>query len=93
VTGTRDISNLRFSYKLYGVYYLFIRDIIICEKRTMATEKAVKQIPLINKRKSPTRNGLKSSSTARMNLKNYVIREEWLVVRSVQSFSTTKLHQ
>jgi hypothetical protein len=95
MTGTRDISSLHSSYKLYGIYCLLIRDILvfICGKRTIVTEKAVKQIPPINRRKSPTRNGLKISSTARMNLKNYVIREEKLVVRSVQSFSTIRLNQ
>jgi hypothetical protein len=48
----------------------------------MAKEKAVKHMPDINRRKSPTRNGLKFSSTARIYLKNYVIKEESLVVRS-----------
>jgi hypothetical protein len=42
----------------------------------MATEKAVKHMPLINRKNSPTRNGLKISSTSRMYLKNYAIREE-----------------
>jgi hypothetical protein len=42
----------------------------------MATEKAVKQIPHINRRNSPTRNGLRISSRALMNLKKNVIRQE-----------------
>jgi hypothetical protein len=42
----------------------------------MEMENAVKQIPVISRRKSPTKSGLKVSSMACMNLKNNVIRAE-----------------
>jgi hypothetical protein len=55
------------------------------KKITIEIEKAVKQISVINSRNSPTRNGLKISSRACMNLKNNVIRANWLVVFSYSS--------